>query len=438
MNPFWKISLITLAVFILLLAGVMGYLVALTDQNTYKPLISQWVKEKTQRELTFSGDIKLTFSPRFGIHLNHLSLSEFQSDKEFARVERVFLSLSLQPLVNKQLVIHEITLHGLTGTVIRFADGRLNIDDLLATGEESLPFEFYIDQVRVEQAALTFHDALHEQQVAWSDLNLEIGQITKESVDNLMLTSKGHATNFAKNDAYNFVVRLDVPNLQFGLGHIASGEVSLITKVTQQQNRLNGKFTLSNLTRSGDHFASDLMAIELVTEKEAQIARIHLSSPVVVNLKTRQVNLPDITTLLSLSTPDFPDHPRSGILQGNFAAEGLAKHIQVNLAGNIEDSQIKVEFNMLGFEKPAFNVAIDIDQLNMDRWLPKSHEKTRQASPTENKQALKAQLNDRFGFSVLTDLNANGSIRIGSLRSGDLTLSGIRFEFLSDASPFNR
>lgn len=434
MIRFLKVSLITLTVTVLLIASLIVCLIQFSHPNTYKPLITQWVKEKTQRELKFDGDIKLTFSPRLSVKVNleQVFLSEYKSNAAFATAKHIYLSLSLQSLLEKQLAINGITIQGLTGQLIRATDGRMNIDDLIATDDKEMQFKFHIDQIRIEDALLLFDDAMKERHYALSDLNLTTGKITNESLDNLKLTAKGGTEDFAKNDAYDFEIKLDVPNLRFDTDQIESSKVSMITKVTNQKDWLKGKITLSNISSTGDQFRGDMLLVELATEKEAQITRLHLSSSVAGNLKTQKLNLPNIKTMLSLSTPDFPDQPISGILQGNLAIARLSENIRANLTGNIKDSHIRAKFNMMGFENPALNVVIDIDQLNMDQLLPRSHKKTLKKNQIKNKQQLNAYLNKHVDSPMLAELNANGSVRIGVLRSGDITLSDIQFKILSN------
>ncbi len=170
--------LMGIAALVLVVAGVAGYIAATFDPNAYKPQIIQLVKEKKQRTLKLDGDIKLAFWPSLGADLGRLSLSEFKSDKEFAAVESARVSLALMPLLSKQLVVNEVTIKGVRANIVRFKDGRMNIDDLLAKDEQKQEqFKFDIDHVAIENAALNFRDEAKGAEYALSGFNLKTGRI---------------------------------------------------------------------------------------------------------------------------------------------------------------------------------------------------------------------------------------------------------------------
>jgi AsmA protein len=132
MNRYPRYVLIIFAVTLtILLPGLALYIAATFDPNAYKPRIIQLVKEKNQRDLRLDGDIKLTLFPRLGVEISSLSLSEYQSDKEFASAENILVSLAFLPLLRKKLELDEIAITGLKANQIRFTDGHMNSDDLL-------------------------------------------------------------------------------------------------------------------------------------------------------------------------------------------------------------------------------------------------------------------------------------------------------------------
>src|SRR5215470_17934076 len=119
---------------LMLVIAVVAYVAATFDPNAYKPEIIKLVKEKRNRTLKLDGDIKLSFWPNIGAELGKISLSEFKSDKEFAAVDDARVSVKLVPLLSKQMVVDELSIKGVRAAIVRFKDGRMNIDDLL--GEE--------------------------------------------------------------------------------------------------------------------------------------------------------------------------------------------------------------------------------------------------------------------------------------------------------------
>lgn len=424
MNRFFKYSLVTFIVIFLITILIVS-VITQYNPNAYKPLITQWAKDKKQRDLKLDGDIKLTFFPRFGINISQLSLSEYDSHEVFSRIENIQLSLSLWPLLSKQLVVNKLAIQGLDATLIRFTDGRTNIDDLLFAEDDSPAFEFDIEQLHIEKAELLFQDDKNLRNHRFSNLTLMADKITSTSLNNLKLHALGDTKQVKNNDSNHFEVQLDIPTLRFAANHIASDQINLIARITHLEDSINGAFTLSNITSANNHFTSDMMSIELATENNAQIINLFINSPLSGNIDKQELELSDLELNLRIFQPRSPEIPVRGDLQGQlYVSNKSAGHLQANFSGNLEDSLIKAEFNLSDFNEPALQFAIDIDQFNMNRYLPVSQQ---EHQPIKYDKDPANRINESLDLASLADLNANGTIRIGSFQSNDISLSGIQF-----------
>lgn len=178
MNKILKYSLFALGGLVLLLIVIVAIVAATFDPNDYKPLVVKMVQEKKQRTLNIEGDIKLAFWPKLGANLGMVSLSEHQSDKEFASVQGLKVSLALLPLLKKQLVVDTIYINGARANIVRYKDGTTNFDDLLSKEEEtSEQIKFDIDGVIITDTAVTYTDEQANSRYKVSDLDLEAGHI---------------------------------------------------------------------------------------------------------------------------------------------------------------------------------------------------------------------------------------------------------------------
>ncbi len=88
------------------------------------------------------------------------------------------------------------------------------------------------------------------------------------------------------------------------------------------------------------------------------------------------------------------------------------------LSLKFDDSQIKGQIGIAHFDKPLYTFDLDIDKLDADRYVPRDDGK-----PKENKP---------LDLSSLKALNAEGSLRIGSLKSGKMNASGVRIDVKAD------
>lgn len=181
MNKILKYSLLGVGGITVIVVAGIAYVSATFNPNDYKKQIIQAVKDSKQRNLRLDGDIKLSFFPSIGANMGKVSLSEFNSDKEFAAVETARISLALIPLLSKQVVVNEVTVSGLTAALVKHKDGTTNIDDLLGKTEQqkesSQPVKFDIASVSVEKTSLTYRDDGTNAQYAIRNLNLKTGRV---------------------------------------------------------------------------------------------------------------------------------------------------------------------------------------------------------------------------------------------------------------------
>ncbi len=490
---FVRYSLIAVLVLALVLAAVASYVAATFDPNAYKPQIIRLVEEKQQRTLRLDGDIKLAIWPSLGADLGRLSLSEFKNGNEFAAVESARVSLSLMPLLSRQLVVNEITIKGVRASIVRFKDGRLNIGDLFGDGQKREQFTFDIDHVAIENAAINFRDETKGAEYAMSDFNLKTGRIangvpTRVSLslaikgnqprlnlgadvktqltfdldkqqyvlEALVLEAKGQVADISNISAKitgdaaaslktgelstrnllvaltgasgkdNFDVRLIAPRLSFTTDTAGGDKVTVIAKITNPQGAIGVNLTLPGIESTVQAFKSDMMTLDLDMKQGDLTVTSKLSSPISGNLKAQQISFPKLVASISASGPHLPGKSLSGELAGNASVNAAKQSVQANLAGKSGDSNIKARLGVVGFAPPAINFDIDIDQLDMDRYMP--------PSTAKNSAGGKKQPEQPFDLSGLKHLRANGTLRIGSLKASGVRASNVKFDIKPDGA----
>jgi AsmA protein len=104
-------------------------------------------------------------------------------------------------------------------------------------------------------------------------------------------------------------------------------------------------------------------------------------------------------------------------LVATLRADGQA--LTVNpLSLRLDDSQIKGQLGIRHLDKPLYTFDLDIDRLDVDRYLPKDDGKP------QSDQAL--------DLSALKAINAEGSLRIGNLKSDQINASNVRIDVKAD------
>lgn len=179
MNKILKYSLFGLGGIVLVLVIIVAIFAATFNPNDYKPMIVQLVKDKKQRTLNIEGDIKLAFWPKLGADLGKISLSEHNSDKEFAAVDGLKVSVALIPLLKKELVVDAVYVNGARANIVRYQDGSTNFDDLLSEDKDgpSQEINFDISSINVSNSAVSFHDEAAGSSYAVKQFNLKTGRV---------------------------------------------------------------------------------------------------------------------------------------------------------------------------------------------------------------------------------------------------------------------
>ncbi|MBC7786529.1 MAG: AsmA family protein [Methylophilaceae bacterium] len=164
---------------LLTLLVVIAAFIAMTfNPNDYKPQIIKLIQDKKQRTLAIEGDIKLSFWPKIGANLGKVSLSEHNNPAEFASIDSAKVSLSLFPLLKKQLVVDTVYVDGVKVNIIKHKDGTTNFDDLLSKDDsESETIKFDIHGVNVTNSAVNYLDESINSKYSISKFNLKTGHV---------------------------------------------------------------------------------------------------------------------------------------------------------------------------------------------------------------------------------------------------------------------
>ena len=348
----------------MLVAGLL-VLYALFDGEKVKTEISRVVMEKTQRTLVIAGTPKLSVWPDVGIAVEAVTLSEHASDKPFIALDSARISVAVVPLFSRALQVRALELNGLKVTLIKNKDGSLNIADLL--GQEATKVDSKAANAKTPDAEPMQIDVksirLTNTQLTWRDDQAG----TRTEVSNLNLSLDGVRGDAEQIQMDNFAVQLDVK----------SGET-----------RLMGQ----------------------------------LSSPVTVNVLDQSVALNKLSGSVSIANPAMPMKQLTLPIQGALQVNGKAQTAALDLRSQFDESKIVTNAKVSKFSPLAVEFDLDIDQLNVDKYLPP---KPVQTASTDVGAGTGAANDMQIDLSALKGHTVNGGVRIGALQVSNLKLAKI-------------
>ncbi|MGA9855724.1 MAG: AsmA family protein [Gammaproteobacteria bacterium] len=426
-----KIVAITIAVILALIILIAIVLPFIITPNDFKPRIAKLLKDKTGRELTIAGDIKLSIFPWLGAEIGSMSLSNAPGfgNTPFASVNETDVHVRFWPLLRGNIQVGTVKLVGLDLDLARDADGHNNWQDILEhlknSGAPSQPKnlgagsngleDLHIDGLNIGNSGLRWSDAQKHQQYTVSNLNMDMGAFasgiplrlnTDFDFAGTNPTLSGHASfkgtltaDLAKK-IYTFSnAKLDV---NANGDAVAGGQVN--AELLWQQAALNmdvGTLALNGLSASayGLKLQADLEGQGLMKEPHFNGSLILAAfSPREVLQALGHGGLANTRDPQALSKA-------SGSL--DFIASPDAVNLQ-NLSFKLDDTTLSGSAAIKDLKTRALAFNLSLDQMNADRYLPPQ----KAATPIQPREATDI---NKVSIPVrsLRSLNLDGQLHVG-------------------------
>ena len=106
-------------------------------------------------------------------------------------------------------------------------------------------------------------------------------------------------------------------------------------------------------------------------------------------------------------------------LTGSAEVDGAKERARANLAGKVADSSVKARLDITGFAAPAVSFDVEIDQLDVDRYLAPAPAGAKQKPAAGGPE-------QRFDLTGLRTLRGEGVLKIGSFKANNVKGSNVR------------
>ncbi|MFM2060290.1 MAG: hypothetical protein RLY71_4675 [Pseudomonadota bacterium] len=412
-----KVALLTLGGLLALVAAGIAYLLFGFDPNDYKALAIERVQQDYHRTLAIPGRIELSIWPVLGVKLGAVSLSERDNAQaEFASIQGAQVGLALWPLLSqRQLHVNRVVLDGLHAQVVRGADGKLSIADLLANpqaaggapkpantsantpastpasatqADSSPPLSLDIAGVAITDARLVWDDREAPRRVTLSQARVELGRIAPGVVAT-PITVAAHVDVTAPQAAVD---------IQLG-GTLALGPAE-------------GEVTLGGLK------------LDVGAQVDGQVMNVKLAGTLKGQTVAQRWAFEGLQLDASLPGPAaLGGKPLALTAQGGItvALAGKGK-VDAQLAGRFDDSQFKTQLSLPRLAPIAYVFDAEIDKLDVDRYIVKAPAGGAAAKPAA---PAASGPEPQIDLSALRTLDASGQLRIGALQLMNLKLAQV-------------
>jgi AsmA protein len=460
------------------IGGLMGLIVIalvavliFVNPNDYRADIEQLVERQTGRELTLSGDLKLSVFPWIALETGAASLGEAPGfgDEPFVSIQQARVSVRFWPLLRGSIEIGNVRLAGARIRLITDEQGRNSWADLggesdaassaqpstamqlptiagleirdaavtldnrqdkskqvirdfnLTTGrlQSGQPFELQTDFTLDEDASLSVGVKLLTTVTA--DLERNVHQLAKPQID-LKLTGQGYPkdgiavqvradniTAAVGHETYQ-VKGFTLNTLWRGEGYPAAG-VPIALKATDLDANLAAQ-TLEliglDLDAAGAHFTGALNGVEILDAPR-------ITGPVKLDPLSLREWLPKV----GVAPPQTTD-PQV-LKRINFASTVNLTKTSAELGDvtlQLDDTTLKGSLGVADFAAKAMRFDLNVDRINADRYLPPAADsksaKSEKQAPTE------------IPVDMLRTLNARGQLRIGEAIFAGMKFTNLR------------
>ncbi len=489
MNKVVRFVVLPLGGIVVIVVAIMVYIAATFDPNQYKLQIVQAVRDQTGRTLRLDGDIRLSLYPDIGAALGKASLSERAGDTDFAAADDFQLALKLLPLLNKEVIIDAITTTNLRANLIRYRDGSTNFDDLaglLASGHGTSQVKVEVGRFSVRNATITYTDQIKGEKYVLSKLDFTTGRVAdgvpvrielafeaqsdrpgtnlfttlnttarfdfdgkNHAFHGLELRARGmlagigdieaivtggvdarpasreflisnlSATVTGRQGGRDFELRMAAPRLTVTGDEVNGEKLALDATLIQTNRKLTARFEIPALLGNAQAFRADAVMASIDARMDDAAFKIRLKSEIAGSVDTGKIDFAKLTAAVNVSHPKLLKKPLDATLNGSASADFVRQTARFAVAGKFDDSKISATAGLLKFSPPSYVFEIGIDRLDADRYA-------RGDEPGRKQPQNLPELN------AFRNLDANGSLVIGSLTMSGIKASNVRVEFKAD------
>jgi AsmA protein len=247
-------------------------------------------------------------------------------------------------------------------------------------------------------------------------------------IEGLALLAKG------KLGQDNLDISLNAPKLEVS-GDKASGESAVLTaKLAGADRNADVNLKLSALEGSAKALKIAALTLDVDAKTQGNAVKGTFSTPVSGNLDAKIFELSKMAADFTATGPSVPQKSLKAVLSGAARADLGKERVTSDIAAKLDESNIKAKLGMTKFSAPAYDFDINIDKLNVDRYMaPKQKGGEGKGPPAKTGETKPAeggakQPDQPVDLSPLKPLHLDGSVKIGDLIADNIKASNVRVD----------
>ena len=239
------------------------------------------------------------------------------------------------------------------------------------------------------------------------------------------LLSKVALAATGKQEGGDLDVKFNAPKLVVTKDKVSGEKIALDATLSDAKGKFVAKLEIPGIEGNAQAFKAGELTASIDLQQEGAAVKARITSPLAGSVEAERLELAKLAVSVNVNDPKLPKNPIDATINGSALIDLARQNASVNFATKLDDSTISGKAGLAKFTPPAYTFDVAIDQLDADRYLPKSPAPGPNAG-TGAKQG--AQPEQPLDLSALKGLNANGSLRIGALKVSNVKASNVRLE----------
>ncbi|MDB5812696.1 MAG: AsmA family protein [Betaproteobacteria bacterium] len=209
--------------------------------------------------------------------------------------------------------------------------------------------------------------------------------------------------------------KFDAPKLNVTKDNVSGEKIVLDATIAEGKGKTIVKLEIPGIDGTAKSFSAASMTLNVEMQGDGATTKAKVSSPLTGSVDAERIELPKLTAAVTVANPKLPKNPIDATITGSALVDIAKENVNFTFATKFDDSNINGRAGLTKFTPPAYTFDVNIDQLDADRYLPKSDPKQKQPEQP-------------LDLAVLKNLNASGSIKIGSLKVSNVKATNVRVD----------
>ncbi len=411
MNKAIKWGLIICVGLVVLVVATLLIAPAFIDIKDYKPEIEKLVAEKTGRPFSMGDDLSLSLFPWAGVSFSEAKLGNLAgfAEKEFVSVKSFEVRVKLLPLLSKDIQVKRFILNEPFITLVKNKDGRGNWAQMEETKDKTTTEKK--KEPEPSSAGLPIKDLtvgeflLKNGSIIWIDHSTQ----SRKEITAVNLNLKD--VSLDRPIKLSFAAQLDKQpiSMEGALGPVGKDFKQATIPVDLDINALK----------------------ELVLQLKGSVMNPGSTPGFDLAVEMKPFSPRKLVAALDQPFPVATSDPKaldSVALKANL--KGDANRVSVsNGVLNLDESTLNFSLKASDFSRPNLAFDMNLDQINLDRYLPP---KSEQPAPAEKTAAKKA-----IDYEPLRKMILDGRLKIGQLVASKAKISDLLVQIKAKNGIFN-